>query len=111
VISARNPRSSHPSTTDNPCHPERSLAESEASRQTQSKDPVFADGTTGDTRNFRIVIRFFDKHESEQLRIHSREAAAWESSARKCQVSKVPGTSPSGTAPSTLPGLHNDLKR
>jgi hypothetical protein len=42
------------------CHPERSLAESEANCQTQSKDPVPAATSTGAAGNFRIVIRFFD---------------------------------------------------
>jgi hypothetical protein len=31
-----------------PCHPERSLAMSEANRQTKSKDLMFAGATTGD---------------------------------------------------------------
>jgi len=47
------------------CHPERSLAESEANCQTQSKDPVPAATSTGAAGNFRIVIRFFDEHEAE----------------------------------------------
>jgi len=32
------------------------------------------------------VIRFFDDHETEQLPGSSREAAAWESPARKCRI-------------------------
>jgi hypothetical protein len=57
------------------CHTERSLSESEANRQTQSKDPVPADIRTGAARNFRIVIRFFDEHEAERHHECSREAA------------------------------------
>jgi len=42
-----------PGSTNSPkrCHPERSLAMSKANRQTKSKDPVPAGGTTGDMRN------------------------------------------------------------
>jgi len=41
-----------------PCHPERSLAMSEANRQTESKDPVLAGITTADPRNSkRVALR------------------------------------------------------
>ena len=75
MICARNQQSSHLSTTLNPCHPERSLAVSEANRQTQSKDPVFADSDTDFEGNFRIVIRFFDEHGGEKGHLPTREAA------------------------------------
>ncbi len=45
------------------CHPERSLAESEATRQTESKDPVPAIATNGNARNSRVVVRFIDDSE------------------------------------------------
>jgi hypothetical protein len=56
---------------------------SEANRQTQSKDPVRADNSAGNERNFRIVIRFFDEYEAEQLPTSSREAEECESPAGK----------------------------
>jgi hypothetical protein len=55
-------------------------------QMTQSKDPVFAEAARDNRRNFRIVIRFFDDHETEQLPVSSREAAECESPARKCRV-------------------------
>jgi len=55
----------------------------EANRQTQSKDPVPADNSAG----FRIVIRFFDENEAEQLPTSNDEAAACESPEEKCRVS------------------------
>jgi len=72
--------------TPNPCHPERSLAESEAIRQTQSKDPYQFGRTLGNARSLRVVIRFFDKHETQHLPISSREAAGGESPAQKCRM-------------------------
>jgi len=69
------------------CHPERSLAESEATRQTQSRDPYRTDAADGSERNFRVVVRFFDEHEAEFSYDSSRGAAAWECSARKRRVS------------------------
>ena len=78
----------------NPCHPERSLAASEASGQTQSKDPYNPHGGRGDARNFRIVIRFFDDNDSELPYDSSREAAKWESPARKSRVSTIHVTDP-----------------
>ena len=54
-------------STLNACHPERSLTASEASRQTEPKDPVFPEGATGTTGNFRVVVRFFDDHDAECL--------------------------------------------
>jgi hypothetical protein len=68
------------------CHPERGLAESEANRQTQSKDPYRAEADGFKAGNFRVVVRFFDNHETEQLPVSSREAAECESPARKCRV-------------------------
>ena len=58
-----------------PCHLERSLGESEANRQTQSKDPSPAVAATGNTENFRIVIRFHDEQGIEFFSGPSREAA------------------------------------
>jgi len=45
-----------------------------AHRQTQSKDLVFADSAMGSARNFRVVIRFFDEHETECSSASGREA-------------------------------------
>jgi hypothetical protein len=90
--------SPHPSTTLKPCHPERSLAESKANRQTESKDPYYPDTSRSTDANFRIVVRFFDEHEPEHHPAVSREAAAWESPARQCRVREGRGTSPAGTA-------------
>ena len=56
------------------CHPERSLAESEANRQTQSKDLVFVGGGNG-AESFRIAVRFFDEQGAEVQHDSSREAA------------------------------------
>jgi hypothetical protein len=70
----------------NGCHPERSVAESEANRQTQSKDPYRAEAAGCKAGNFRIIIRFFDEQETEHLPLPSCEAAAWESPSRKCRV-------------------------
>ena len=86
------------SATLNPCHPERSLAESEANHQTQSKDPCCTGVLEGTAESFRIVIRFFDQQGTELFPGPSREAAAWESPARKCRVSRrEDGISPVGT--------------
>ncbi len=82
-----------------PCHPERSLAMSEANRQAESKDPYRGDTTRGDEGNFRIVIHFFDEHETEQLHVSSREAAPGENPAPQCRMGEGRGTSPAGTAP------------
>lgn len=78
------------------CHPERSLAESEANRQAQSKDPCRARTAEANAENFRVVIRFFDEHQTEQLLTSSREAAVWDSPARKCRVSREDQASPVG---------------
>ncbi len=59
---------------------------SKASRQTESKDPVPADSDTGNARNFRIAVRFFDESEAELCPVSSREATERESPARKCRV-------------------------
>ena len=76
--SALFPLSTRTSTAPKPCHPERSLAMSEAIRQTESKDPYHPDATRCDERNFRIAVRFFDEHETEQCPVSSREAATCE---------------------------------
>jgi hypothetical protein len=80
------------------CHPERSLSMSEANRHAESKDPVPADSGTGNARDFRIVVRFLDEGGCERRHLSSREAAAWESPARKCRVRQRNGASPEGTA-------------
>jgi len=59
----------------NVCHPERSLAESEANRQTRSKDPIPAENATDNAGNFRIVIRFHDERGTELFPGPSREVA------------------------------------
>jgi hypothetical protein len=69
------------------CHPERSLAVSEANRQKQSKDLVFAEGISS-AGSFRIAVRFLDEQGIEFFPSPSRGAAAWESPARKCRVSR-----------------------
>jgi len=98
-----NSTSSHPSqnqsTTLKSCHPERSLAESEANCQTQSKDPYQSVTASGQEKNFRITIRFQDGNAIEEPHIESREAAACESPARSCRVSAANRTSLKGTAP------------
>ncbi|GEM_PF-4261484 len=72
-------RTLDPRTTLSRCHPERSLARSEANRQTNSKDPVRTGATEYGDGNFHIVIRFFDEHDTESDRISNCEAAAWDS--------------------------------
>ena len=49
------------------CHPERSRATSEASRPTESKDPMFFDSATDTAGNFRIAVRFYDDQDAECL--------------------------------------------
>ena len=93
-------------TNSNVCHPERSLAESEANRQTQSKDPAPAEGATGNAGNFRIVIRFHDEQGVELFPGPSRDAAVWESPERKCEVRREHGISRVGTA-QTMPAQSN----
>jgi len=61
----------------------------EASRQEESKDPYQLGITLGDARNVWVVIAIVDKHDTQHLRIASREAAACESPARKCRVSST----------------------
>jgi hypothetical protein len=96
MLSPRNLLSSNTPLTL--CHPERSRTESEASRQTQSKDPYHLNTARGNERDFHIAVRFFDEDESELRSVSSREAAAWESPARQCGVCEGRGTSPAGTA-------------
>jgi len=69
------------------CPPERSLALSEANRQTQSKELMFSESDIGAAGSFRIEVRFFDEQGLEFFHGPSRKAAAWESPARKCRVS------------------------
>ncbi len=90
--------SPHLGTTLKPCHPERSLAESEANRQTQSEDPYQRDAACATESNFRIVIRFFDEHEAAFHPVSDREAAAGEFPARHRRGCAVDGTSPEGMA-------------
>ena len=90
--------SPHMSITLKYCHPERSQAESEAKRQTESKDPYHRDTIRGTEANFHVVVRFFDEHQSELRSVSSREAAVWESPGRQCRKYVVDGTSPEGTA-------------
>ena len=75
-------------TIPNSCHPERSLAKSEANRQTESKDPVFACSGIGDAGGFRIAVRFFDEQGAEVLYDCSREAATKCSPRRKPWVQR-----------------------
>jgi hypothetical protein len=65
------------------CHLERGLGESEASRQTQSKDPVLSGAVRGDARSYRVVVRFFDEQNAEYCHVDNREAAACESPASR----------------------------
>jgi hypothetical protein len=60
---------------------------SEAIRQTESKDLARSGSCIGDERNFRIVVRFFDEHETEHCPVSSCEAAGFDSPARECRVS------------------------
>ena len=71
---------------------------SEANRQAESKDPAFSGSCTGDVRNFRIAVRFFDEREAELPPVSSREATERESPARKCRVKGRNSASPEGTA-------------
>jgi len=78
-------------------HPERSLADSESNRQTQSNDLVFAKSATADKINFRTAIRFFDEHNTEQLPLLSRGAAKGCSPRRKPWVAnRKSGQAPKG---------------
>ena len=71
------------------CHPERSLVESEASRQTKSKDPVLTCSGIGNAGSFRIAVRFFDEQGAEMLHEPSCEAAKACSPPRKPWVARV----------------------
>lgn len=92
--------STHLSITLKSSHPGRSLAEGEANRQTQSKDPYHADKARDTETSFRVVVRFFDEQEAERRPAPSREAPAWESPARQRGVCAVARTSPEETPPS-----------
>ena|SRR5215469_10318593 len=74
------------------CHPEAILAKSKAICQTAPKDPYSLHGDRGDARNFRIVVRFFDDHDTEFLHDSSREPAEWENPAGKCRISAMQAT-------------------
>jgi hypothetical protein len=63
------------SITLKPCHPERSLAEGAANRQTQSKDPCQTRTPEGNALKFRIVVRFYDEQGTELFPDDSRAAA------------------------------------
>jgi len=63
------------------CHPERSLAEREANRQTQSNDSVLAGAIKGDARCYRVVVRFFDEQNAEFCHVDRPEAGSCKSPA------------------------------
>ena len=63
-------------STFNACHPERSLATSEATGQTESTDPYNPDAADGMAGNFRILVRFLDEGNAEVRYKPSPEAAA-----------------------------------
>ncbi|HYM77233.1 MAG TPA: hypothetical protein VE377_14765 [Candidatus Dormibacteraeota bacterium] len=56
---------------------------------------MLAEGITGNSGNFRIVIRFFDEYDDEQEaerhQHNSREAAVYESPAQQCRVKHQKG--------------------
>lgn len=60
------------------CHPEWSLAKSEANRETQSKDPYHQDTAWGQTADSRIEIGFFDEQNAEVLNELGCEAVVYE---------------------------------
>ena len=60
--------------------------EREATRPTQSKDPVPDESATSFARIFRIAVRFFDEFEAEHLPVSSREATGGIGPAQKCWV-------------------------
>jgi len=78
--------SSHVAALSRDCHPERSLAKSEAIGQTQSKDPVPDESATSIARIFRIAVRFFDEFEAEHLPVSSRDATGCMNPAQTCRV-------------------------
>ena len=61
--------------------------ERRATVPTQSKHSVPAEAVRDNARNFRIIIRFFDHHETERMPDPRRAAAAWECPRRKFRVS------------------------
>jgi hypothetical protein len=77
------------------CHPEQSLAKSEAIRQTQSKDP-YSTVTANSAGCFRITVRFFEELGTEQSPIASHEAGPCEGQARLCQAIEKKGGNPVG---------------
>ena len=74
-----------------PCHPEPSLAKSEAIRQAESKDPNCISATESSQRYFRTVVHFFAEHDPEQCPVSSHEMAACESPAQKCREKEQKG--------------------
>jgi hypothetical protein len=87
------------------CHPERSLAKSEANRQTQSKDPAFARAIGGDARRshfsawtMSILIAF----------LLLLPVASFSQTARRFPGKKSELTSPDGRW--TLQDVHADQK-
>jgi hypothetical protein len=61
------------------CHSERSLAVSQASPQTESKDPYPANAIRAEAGNSRVVAP--GEHDTVRQQHPSREAAGWESPA------------------------------
>jgi hypothetical protein len=80
--------------TSRSCHPEWSLAKSEAILPPQSKDPCCSSAPDGE-RSFRITVRFIEDMGSEELQgpehfpIPSHELAPCESSARQSRVDRL----------------------
>ena len=85
MTKARQPEGLSLCSAPTTCHPERSLAKRKAIRQTEP-DPYHLDTTAGDAGNFRILIRFFDDHDTEVVHEPGREAAPQEGPARQCRV-------------------------
>jgi hypothetical protein len=77
------------------CHPEQSLAKSEAIRQTQSKDP-YSTVTANSAGCFRITVRFFEELGTEQSPIASHEAGPYEGQAHLCQGIEKKASNPVG---------------
>ena len=73
--------------------------EPEATRPTQSKDPVPDESATSIARIFRIAVRFFDEFEAEHLPVSNRETTGCISPARKCPLGE--GNANEDGAPST----------
>jgi len=107
----RRTRTGSSCTVFNSCHPERSLATSEASRQRESKDPVRAESATGVSGNFRIVVRFFDEKKGEFHHDPSREAAEERSPRRNPWVEHAAYPNPEGAKETTAGQERNDSQQ